>query len=262
MDILVLQIISNKFIPIAYIMENESEATKRTSIIDNIGEITKDQDFKQKTNVASTLVLEFYRVLMGSLLLFFVPQDCDGEICTFSQNYNREDNGMSKTAFAANLLTLASFIYMYKIEVQRENSMIDYLHVNPDKARTNDAVEEALSSLPLEIKNKIWDFDKKYMLSGYFSMGAFSLNAIISTIVVLQNYMNDKTATALLTNLLFMGMKLNDVYSTVHTEKNIFLSAYLTRKIQYNDVDPDAPVLEQESRDGVSVSTSVTTDIA
>ena len=97
------------------------------------------------------------------------------------------------------------------------------------------------------------------MLSGYFSMGAFSLNAIISTIVVLQNYMNDKTATALLTNVLFMGMKLNDVYTTVHTDKNIFLSAYLTRKIQFNDVDPDAPTCIESHN---SVSTSVTTDIA
>lgn len=241
-------------------MENESDMTnKRTSIIGDISEMTKDQDFKQKANVATTLLLELYRVLMGSLLLFVVPQDCDGEICSLSQNYNREDNGMSKTAFATNLLTLVSFIYMYKIEVQRETSMIDYLHVSADKARTNDAVGEAISSLPIEIKNKIWEFDKKYMLSGYFSMGAFSLNAIISTIVVLQNYMNDKTATALLTNVLFMGMKLNDVYTTVHTDKNIFLSAYLTRKIQFNDVDPDAPTsLESHN----SVSTSVTTEIA
>jgi len=74
-------------------------------------------------------------------------------------------------------------------------------------------------------------------------MGAFSINAALSTIVVLQNYLNDKTATALLTNLLFMGTKLSDVYSIVHTDKNIFLSSYLTRKIQFNDVDPDAPTL-------------------
>ena len=48
MDILVLQTISNKFIHIAYIMEKESEDTRRTSIIEDIGELTKDQDFKQR----------------------------------------------------------------------------------------------------------------------------------------------------------------------------------------------------------------------
>lgn len=224
-------------------MDIQSEEPKRNSIIGDIGEMTSDQDFKQKANVATTLVLEFYRVLMGSLLLFFVPQNCNDDICTFSQNFNRDDGGLTKAAFAANLLTLVSFIYMYSVEVRRENSMIDYLHVSPDKARTNEAVEEALKTLPEEIKNIIWNFDKKYMLSGYFSMGAFSINAALSTIVVLQNYLNDKTATALLTNLLFMGTKLSDVYSIVHTDKNIFLSSYLTRKIQFNDVDPDAPTL-------------------
>jgi hypothetical protein len=240
-------------------MEN-TPREKRGSIIEDINKLTTDQDCNQKVNVGTTLVLEFYRVLMGSLLLFVVPQNCDGEICTPTQNYNRNDYGMSKAAIITNLLTLLSFIYMYSIEVRREHAMIDYLHVNPDKARSNDAVEETLSLLPIDIKNKIWDFDKKYMLSGYFSMGTFSINAIISTIVILQNYMNDKTATALITNVLFMSMKLKDVFATVHTDRNVFLSSYLTRKIQFNDIDPDAPRLTEHSN---SISTSnASTDIA
>jgi hypothetical protein len=36
-----------------------------------------------------------------------------------------------------------------------------------------------------------------------------------------------------------MVMKLGDVYTTVNTEENIFYSAYLKGKIQFNDVDPD-----------------------
>ena len=38
-----------------------------------------------------------------------------------------------------------------------------------------------------------------------------------------------------------MGSKLNDVFSIVNTDKNIFFSAYLKRKVQFNDIDPDAP---------------------
>ena len=30
-----------------------------------------------------------------------------------------------------------------------------------------------------------------------------------------------------------------DVFNTVNTKKNIFYSAYLTNKVQFNDVDPD-----------------------
>ena len=36
-----------------------------------------------------------------------------------------------------------------------------------------------------------------------------------------------------------MGLKVADVFSTVNTKKNIFYSAYLKNKVQFNDVDPD-----------------------
>jgi type II secretory pathway component PulK len=36
-----------------------------------------------------------------------------------------------------------------------------------------------------------------------------------------------------------MGLKVADVFSTVNTKKNVFYSAYLKNKVQYNDVDPD-----------------------
>ena len=36
-----------------------------------------------------------------------------------------------------------------------------------------------------------------------------------------------------------MSSKLGNVYEIINTESNIFYSAFLTRKVQYNDVDPD-----------------------
>ena len=36
-----------------------------------------------------------------------------------------------------------------------------------------------------------------------------------------------------------MGSKVSDVFSTVNTKKNVFYSAYLKNKVQFNDVDPD-----------------------
>ena len=51
--------------------------------------------------------------------------------------------------------------------------------------------------------------------------------------------LDGKTGTVFLTNVLFMGSKLGNMYSIISTEKNIFYSAYLMRKVQYNDVDPD-----------------------
>ena len=39
-----------------------------------------------------------------------------------------------------------------------------------------------------------------------------------------------------------MGTKVADVYSTVNTKKNVFYSAYLKQKVQFNDVDPDKTI--------------------
>ena len=80
-------------------------------------------------NVANTLVLELYRVLMGSLLILFVPQKCGDEMCTLNENMER--NLIARIGFGLNMLTLLSSCIMYYIEVNREHAMIDNLHVNP-----------------------------------------------------------------------------------------------------------------------------------
>tara|TARA_Y100000591_G_C21566064_1_gene561014 strand:+ start:18 stop:695 length:678 start_codon:yes stop_codon:yes gene_type:complete len=217
--------------------------------------LLNDQDAKQKMNVMITLLLEIYRVLMGAMLIVFIPQDCDGEICSLSQNVNRDDGGVTKSAFALNLFTLLSFLILYKIEVSRENKMIDYLHVNEEKPRDNDSVKEALELLNPVKKEEIWKLDDYYKKAGYFSMFAFGTNGIISTYVIGVNYLNDKTLTALITNLLFMGFKIYDVFAVVNTEKNVFLSSYLTKKIQFNDIDPD-------HIDGVNNNNDIVMDIS
>ena len=86
---------------------------------------------------------------------------------------------------------------------------------------------------------RILDYDGYYQKAGYVSTGAFILNAILSSIVVYSHYLDNTTVTVYLTNLLFMGLKVCDVYSTVNTKQNVFYSAYLKNKVQFNDVDPD-----------------------
>ena len=102
---------------------------KRPSIMDMIKEKQNDQDFKQKMNVASTLVLEIYRVLMGAFLVVFVPQKCEDTICSIEQNINRSDT-MSQVAISFNAVTMATFLALYFVEVKRENKLINYLEVN------------------------------------------------------------------------------------------------------------------------------------
>ena len=74
------------------------------------------------------------------------------------------------------------------------------------------------------------------------------LNAIFSGIVVFNYYINNQTASAYVTYLLYMSTKFSHVYNIAHTEKNIFYSAYLLSNVQYNDIDAKLNGQIQENR--------------
>jgi hypothetical protein len=222
-----------------------TDSKKQLSLICQIKDKINDQDFHQRINVTSTLLLEIYRVLMGAFLVIFVPQKCGENICSLSENINREDR-LAKTAIAFNAFTMFTFLMLYFVEVKRENKLITYLEVNRFIPVDNDSVGEALQKLAMEKKQCIWNFDRYYQKAGYISTGSFILNGIFSSIVIMSHYFDSKTITVLLTNLLFMGLKVFDVYSTINTKKNVFYSAYLKNKVQFNDVDPDKIIRVEE----------------
>ena len=201
-----------------------------------------EQDNKQKIGIYFAFIMEFYRVLMGSFLILFVPQKCDNEICGLFENVIT-GNPVIDTAFSVNIAVFSLFMAMYYAELIRENKMINYLHVNPELPRDNEAVGDALVNLPERKKESILLWDKRYQSAGRIAMVGFIVNLGLSGYVIFLNYLDNKTVTVFLTNALFMGLKLNDVKDVTETDINIFLSAYLTRKIQYNDVDPDKKLL-------------------
>mgnify|MGYP000928870246 CR=1 FL=1 len=214
-----------------------------TKIMNYIEEKKNDQDFMQKVNVSSSVVFEIYRVLMGAFLTLFIPQKCDDDVCSLSENANRPDI-LSRVGVSLNALTMISFLYLYYIEVNRETKLINYLEVNRFTPVDNESVGDALEKLDQQRKDKIWKYDKDYQTSGFISTYIFGVNAIISSVVVYSHYLDSKTVTVYLTNLLFLGLKVSDVYNTVNTKKNVFYSAYLKNKVQFNDVDPDKMVVK------------------
>jgi cytochrome b subunit of formate dehydrogenase len=220
-------------------MENQPSKIVRKSIVENVKNFAADQDNNQKINVAISVALELYRVLVSSLLILFVPQDCGGgNLCTMTENMN-PDSKLYTTGLFFNFATLSVFILMYYFEVKRENKLITYLDVNKSIATDNDSVGKELANLPREKRTNIVLFDKYYQKTAYIAMGSFAVNSIISGVVVYNYSLGNQTTTTIITNILFMVSKLGDVYVTVNTDQNIFYSAYLKGKIQYNGVDPD-----------------------
>jgi len=198
-----------------------------------------DQDTKQQLNTSLTLVLELYRAIMGCLLVLFVPQDCNGVSCSVGDNMSNAGSGLALVGLIFNLLTLASLSGMYYYETCREFKMITYLECNTFKPRDVESVGEALTKLSPARKDKILKLNVNYGRFGYVSLVLFGINSAVSGVVVFNNFLDAKTLTVFLTNVLFMSSKLGNVYEIINTEQNIFYSAFLKRKVQYNDVDPD-----------------------
>jgi hypothetical protein len=224
-------------------------------IKDTIKDKMEDQDFNQKVAVSISVILELYRVLVSSFLVLFVPQKCGDHVCSLSENMVLE-NHLYSAGLVFNFITMASFLAMYTFEIKRENRLITYLEVNKSVPSDNNSVGIALEKLPQEKRDSIWQLDKYYMYSGRASILMFIVNTILSGFVVYEYYLDSQTTSTYITNILFMVTKLADVYANVNTEKNVFYSAYMKGKIQYNDVDPNKlliginpPVLEDEVKE-------------
>ncbi len=54
--------------------------------------IFSNQDLMQKLGVIPTVLFELYKVMVSSFLILFVPQNCDGHVCTLSENLVTPDN--------------------------------------------------------------------------------------------------------------------------------------------------------------------------
>ena len=224
-------------------------------IKDTIKDKMEDQDFNQKVAVSISVILELYRVLVSSFLVLFVPQKCGDHVCSLSENMVLE-NHLYSAGLVFNFITMASFLAMYTFEIKRENRLITYLEVNKSVPSDNNSVGTALEKLPQEKRDSIWQLDKYYMYSGRASILMFIVNTILSGFVVYEYYLDSQTTSTYITNILFMVTKLADVYANVNTEKNVFYSAYMKGKIQYNDVDPNKllfginpPVLDDSKKD-------------
>ena len=200
-----------------------------------------DQDFQQKMGFIPLVAVELYRVLVSSLLVLFVPQKCGDHVCSLNENMVWEYH-LYNAGLVVNFITLFSFLSLYYCEVKRENRLITYLDVNKNVPCDNESVGKVLELLQLERRNNILHIDLWYQRAAYTSILLFILNTILSGFVVFDYYLDNQTTSTYITNILFMVTKLGDIYATANTEKNVFYSAYLKGKIQYNDVDPDKKV--------------------
>lgn len=209
----------------------------KLTFYEHVKKIMISQDFQQKTNMVISVSLELYRVMISSLLIIFVPQKCDDHVCTLMENLH-SDNHRYFVGLVINYITAVSFLIMYLSEIRREEKLIKLLEVNNTISTDNESVGKRLDIFPEEKKKKLFDMDRHYQYASYSVMCIYMVNIIFSGIVINDYSLGNQTLIIFLTNLLFMITKLSNVYIIINTDKNVFFSAYLNTKVQFNDIDP------------------------
>ena len=103
-----------------------------------------DVDFVQRIKVTGLFFLQFYKIVTGTMLTLFIPQNCDGEICSLNDNF-KNDQPYHQMALCWNSMTLIGFLMLYVYELKRENWSIEYLDIDnnkPDNALKSIIIKE------------------------------------------------------------------------------------------------------------------------
>ncbi len=225
-------------------LSTQSEQNQEKSFISKIKmskiqtNTNMSQDFSQKVNMLSNLSGEFFKVIMACLLAIFVPQSCNGEVCSFYQNFS-ELNIYNAFVLAFNFLTLGSFLYTYYVEVKRENWIINHLDYDENESEYNiHKYKESHNKITRRLGEINLQYQKVYKILRYL----YVCNFIFSAVLVFHFfYLDYRTITTLLTNVILCWSKISKGLELADksVKSEIALSYYNFVNISFNTIDTD-----------------------
>lgn len=196
-----------------------------------------DNDMKQRLTTIASFLLEFYKVLMATLLGIFVPQMCNDSICSYSQNiYNTDSLHIAMNI--CNSITFISVIVFYGYELNRENWSIKYLDI--DKTKPNSNLDHEIEQYP-NLKSKLHIINKHYQHSVYTALGLMIINFLLSAIVIGITNPSTQTGATFVSFFLLVIGKLTAAKSIADKslKKERVYSSYLKTTKTYNTIDTD-----------------------
>jgi len=214
-----------------------------------------DQDIIQRIKVAGIFMLQFYKVLTGTMLTLFVPQACgqseeimdgssifiqDGHavrICTITENFENNEIYHRFTLYF-NMLSFFCFIYVYILELQRENWSITYLDVDKDKS--DNALKSIIMNEP-KLDKKMDRLNKLYFYGLSVTAFVYMINMLLMINILYQDYHSASTLSCFISFTLLVQMKLYNSLSIAYKsfKNDTMLSAFLTEFVSFNVLDKD-----------------------
>lgn len=216
-------------------------------------------NFKERIKTVGLLAMQSYKILMGTMISVFVPQKCfDAELqprlCTITDNLKNDDY-THRTTLIFNCVTAFSFLFLYMVEINRENWLIKYLdidHSQPDdnlktivlkkkdihiikRLQYTEDHKKYIEYLSRTLAKK----NKYYLYSSLFTSFIFTINNLASINILSDSHYGSATLNTYLSFLMLILVKLYNSISVSYRSKRDqrALSAYLIEFSSFNVLD-------------------------
>ena len=196
-----------------------------------------DVDSKQRIMTTMYMMLEIYKVLMGTFLVIFVPQQCGNKICGSTENFFNGEL-INTIGNISNIATFTSIGSLYFIEMKRENWCIKYLDIDDNKSSNN--LDTEIEKYP-KYKIDMRSLNKTYLNCTYISLFMMVANFIISGFTVYQSYAGPNSITTFTSFFMLVSLKLYNSWNvgSLSVKYERANSAYLREPKTYNTIDED-----------------------
>ena len=196
-----------------------------------------NEDLIQRGKVICIFFLQFYKITTGTLLTLFIPQNCENEICTLTQNY--ENNEIyHKTVLYWNMSTMFLFICYYLIELLREEWAIKFLDI--DNNVSDNALKEIIKKEPI-LDKKMDQLNLYYYRTVSLTTLFYGINMLLSIKIIKDKYHSMSTLSCFLS---FSLLVMNKLYnSMIVARKSVkddkMMSSYMVEFVSFNVLDKD-----------------------
>jgi hypothetical protein len=230
------------------------------------------QDCCQRFWMVVAVCTELARIYLGSFLVIYMSIWCypiltyttsDGytyyssatsytELCDqdTQASFFANASGLEFLAYFLNCFTFALWCCFYILEIYRENKLISYLDVNPNKSMDSDSCTTHFQNIEAGKLAELNGLNYKYKCFCWFMFMCTLTNIIISGTFLLkwaypknaENGSADSAYIAYISSAMLTLGKVNKVFANARAPANVFYSGFSVQKRQYNDVDPDHAV--------------------
>tara|TARA_B100001094_G_scaffold4681_1_gene4230 strand:- start:277 stop:945 length:669 start_codon:yes stop_codon:yes gene_type:complete len=206
-----------------------------------------DQDIIQRIKVIGIFILQFYKVLTGTMLTLFVPQACpeisegSGEnsirICTITENFENNEIYHQLTLYW-NSISFLCFIYVYILELRRESWAIKFLDIDNDKP--DNCLKGIIVNEP-KLDKKMDRLNKLYFYGLSVTAVVYMINVLMMINILYQDYHSASTLSCFISFTLLVQMKLYNSLSVAYysVKDDKMMSAFMSEFVSFNVLDKD-----------------------